>query len=296
MFSRKTALIKNLIVTADDFGLSVSVNAAVEEAYKKGILTSASLMVSAPAAADAVERARNLPGLGVGLHVVLVDGRPVLPPEAIPDLVGPDGRFSTQLIRTGANIFCRRSVQRQVAAEIRAQLEAFRQTGLPLDHVNGHHHFHQHPTVLGMIIDLAREFSVKAVRVPYEPFITSWQARHSGLLRRLGSGLFYLHRAARMKILLGRARIRYNDYLFGLNDSGRMDKAVLLQFLAHLPEGISEVYCHPAAARWAGVDTFPENYLCEQEFQALVDPAVVTCLQESNIRRTTFTALPSLPE
>lgn len=252
-------------------------------------------MVSAPAAADAVERARSLPGLGVGLHVVLVDGRPVLPPGAIPDLVGPDGRFSRQIIRTGVNIFCRGSVQRQVAAEIRAQFEAFRQTGLPLDHVNGHHHFHQHPTVLGIIIDLAREFSVKAVRVPYEPFITSWRARHGGLLRRLGAGLFHLHRATRMKKLLRKARIHYNDYLFGLNDSGRMNKTVLLQFLAHLPEGISEVYCHPATSGWSGVDTLPDDYLCEQEFEALVDPAVVTYLQESNIRRTTFTALPSLP-
>lgn len=296
MFSRKAAPIKKLIVTADDFGLSVSVNAAVEEAYNNGILTSASLMVSGPAATDAVGRARNLPGLGVGLHLVLVDGCPVLPPEAIPDLVDPGGRFSTRMIRTGVNIFCRSSVQRQVAAEIRAQFEAFRQTGLPLDHVNGHHHFHQHPTVLGVIIDLAREFSVKAVRVPYEPFITSWQARRGGLLRRLGTGLFHLHRAARMKRLLRRAHIHYNDYLFGLNDSGRMDKAVLLQFLAHLPEGISEVYCHPAAARWTGVDALPDDYLCEQEFQALVDRAVITYLRESDIRRTTFTALPSLPE
>jgi hopanoid biosynthesis associated protein HpnK len=194
-------------------------------------------------------------------------------------------------VQTGINIFLRPSVQRQVAAEIRAQLEAFQKTGLPLDHVNGHHHFHQHPTVMRIILELSQEFGIKAVRVPYEPFIDSWRARGEGLSRRLTNWLFPLNRTARMKRLLKAADIRYNDTIFGLNDSGRMNSHAVQQFLAHLPEGVSELYCHPATSRWTGADNLPTEYLCEQEFRALVDVASIAALQESGARKTTFTAL-----
>src|SRR5579862_4857803 len=128
---------KRLIVTADDFGLAVPVNEAVELGHSQGILTSASLMVTAPAAADAVERAHRLTTLGVGLHLVLMDGRPALPPEQIPDLVGTDGRFASDPIRLGARIYLSGRAQQQAEAEIRAQLTAFHRTGLTLDHVDG---------------------------------------------------------------------------------------------------------------------------------------------------------------
>ena len=94
-------VMRRLIVTGDDFGLAVPVNEAIEEAHRHGILTAASLMVGAEAAADAVERARRLPSLRVGLHLVLVEGRSVLPPEAIPDLVDRHGEFSPRLVRAG---------------------------------------------------------------------------------------------------------------------------------------------------------------------------------------------------
>ena len=266
------------------------VNEAIEQACQTGILTAASLMMSAPATGDAIERARRLPNLGVGLHLVLVDGCPLLPSSAIPDLVGADGRFSTHFVRTGINIFFRSSTQRQVEAEIRAQFQAFQKTGLLLDHVNGHHHYHQHPTVLKIIIKLAREFNVRAVRVPYEPFLISWLARREGMLRRLTSALFQRHRTSRMKTMLKRANISYNDCMFGLNDSGHMNSSVLQQFLAHLPRGISELYCHPATSRWTGVDALPDSYVCEQEFEGLIDPVVIACLEKFNICKTTFTA------
>lgn len=96
---------KKLIVTADDFGAAREVNEAVEIAHRDGILTAASLMVGAPAAFDAAERAKRMPDLRVGLHLVLVEGRPVLPPHTIPDLVGRDGLFRTDMARMGAEIF-----------------------------------------------------------------------------------------------------------------------------------------------------------------------------------------------
>lgn len=270
---------KRVIVTADDFGLSIPVNEAVETAHRAGILTGTSLMVTAPAAADAVERARRLPSLGVGLHLVLMDGRPALAPQEIPDLVGPDGRFRIEPARTGIQIFFLERVQRQVEAEMRAQFEWYKATGLPLDHVDGHHHFHQHPTIVGLLIKMAREYGVKAVRVPQEPLLSSWRAQRTQLLQRLLAWLFAVPRLTGMQRRLRAAGIACNDHLFGLHESGRMTPDRVQRFIDELPDGVSEIYCHPATRRWHGTDALPPHYLCVEEFRALlqatIDPATM---------------------
>ena len=155
-----------LTVTADDFGLAPEVNEAVERAHREGILTAASLMVAEPHAADAVARARTMPGLGIGLHLTLVEGSAVLPRAAIPDLIGADGRLRTDLASYGATIFFRPSVRRQVAAEIEAQFRAFAATGLPLHHVDAHKHFHLHPTIAGLLLEIGPRFGMRRLRVP----------------------------------------------------------------------------------------------------------------------------------
>ena len=169
---------KLLIVTADDFGLHPAVNVAVEQAARAGVLTAASLMVGAPAAADAVRRARELPGLArrpaprAGRRLVGVAAR-----ESIPALVDAQGRFGNNMVRDGVRFFALAAVRRQLEAEIRAQFQAFADTGLALDHVNAHKHFHLHPTLLEMLLRIGSEFGVAAVRLPREP---AWAARRAG--------------------------------------------------------------------------------------------------------------------
>ena len=148
---------RRLIVTADDFGLAVPVNEAVERAHREGVLTCASLMVSAPAAEDAIERAHSLPSLRVGLHLTLVRGRPALPASDVPDLVGNDGEFPRNLVSAGLRFFFLPGIRRQLEREIRAQFEAYRATGLAMDHVIVHNHMHLHPTLLGLILKVGRE-------------------------------------------------------------------------------------------------------------------------------------------
>ena len=126
-------------------------------------------MVASPAAADAVRRARALPSLRIGLHVVLVEARPALPPEQVPDLVGTDGSFRTDMARLGFDIAMKPAVRRQMAAEITAQFEAYRATGLSLDHVNAHKHFHLHPMIAARMIAIGKKFGARAIRVPIEP-------------------------------------------------------------------------------------------------------------------------------
>src|SRR4029077_13318102 len=160
--------LKQVVVTADDFGLALEVNEAVEAAHRGGVLTAASLMVGAPAAEDAIARARRLPRLRVGLHLVLVEGRPVLPLQRLPDLVDASGRFRSDMVRLGFDIFARPAVRRQVAAEIEAQFEAYRATGLALDHVNAHKHFHLHPTIAALVIAIGARYGFCGFRVPLQ--------------------------------------------------------------------------------------------------------------------------------
>ncbi len=157
---------RNLIVTADDFGAAVEVNQAVARAHKDGVLTAASLMVSGAAAADAVARARDLTKLRVGLHLVLVDGKPILPARLVPDLVDGQGDFRNDMARAGAAMFFRAKVRAQLAAEIEAQFEAFAATGLKLDHVNAHKHFHLHPTIAALMVKFAAAHGATGARVP----------------------------------------------------------------------------------------------------------------------------------
>ena len=134
-----------LIVNADDFGRSHSINEAVIRAHQEGILTSASLMVNETGCDEAIRLAKENPKLGVGLHLTLLVGRSALAPEKIPGLVNPRGEFSNNPVGVGFRYFFNRRLRGQLRAEIHAQFDRFHATGLPLDHVNGHLHLHLHP-------------------------------------------------------------------------------------------------------------------------------------------------------
>ena len=281
-----------LIVCADDFGLDEAVNAAVEQASRDGILTCASLMVGAPAARDAVERARRLPRLKVGLHLVLVDGRPVLPPGDVPDLVDASGAFDDNMLRAGLRFFFSRRARRQLAAEIGAQFLAFQATGLALDHVNAHKHMHIHPTVAALIVAIGREFGMRAVRVPAEP----WRA----LSRAAAEGArvlppLYAPWITLLRRRLRRAGLAVNDHLLGLAWSGAMTEPRVLRLLAALPAGASELYCHPAVEQTPALARTMPAYRPAEELAALVSPAVRRVIDSSGIELVSYADLAARP-
>jgi hopanoid biosynthesis associated protein HpnK len=280
--------VKKLIVTADDFGLSLPVNEAVERAHQHGILTAASLMTGAPARDDAVERARKLGRLGVGIHLTLVDGCPVLPPTQVPDLVGKDGRFSTDPVKFGTALFFSKEMRRQAEAEITAQFDAFRKTGLAMDHINGHQHFHMHPAISKIIARLAPEFGHPPVRIPVEPLLPSYRATSDRFRERLSSWLFFLAQTRLLRRRARKAGLSVNDYVFGLNDSGAMLETRVLRLLDHLPRGTSEIYFHPATERWPGVDNLPDHYRPVDEFAALMSLNVKAKVQALELTLAPF--------
>ncbi|HEY6482617.1 MAG TPA: hopanoid biosynthesis-associated protein HpnK [Steroidobacteraceae bacterium] len=272
---------KFLIVTADDFGLHPAINAAVEAASAAGVLTAASLMVGAPEAADAVRRARQLPGLRIGLHLVLADGRAVLPRRVIPGLVGEDGRFRNRMFVDAVRYVARPTLRSQLEAEIRAQFEAFARSGLALDHVNTHKHFHLHPTILSLILRIGREFGMHAVRVPHEP---AWLAAHIGGWPAAGSSLLLAPWAQLMRARLSANRITCNDRLFGIAASGALDERTLLAILARLPAGVSEIHMHPAAPCAGPITAAMTQYRHADELAALLSPRVRDAVGASGAR------------
>ena len=282
---------KQVIFKADDFGLSPAVNGAIELAHREGVLDGASLMVGAQFAADAVARAHRLPSLRIGLHLVVVAGRPVLPASAVPALVDASGEFSQRLARAGFRYFFLPAARRQLAAEIRAQFEAFRATGLPLDHLDAHHHLHLHPTVLGLLIRIGREYGLRAVRVPHEPPGLALLANEPGRWGRWLSALLLAPWIALVKYRLHRAGLRTTDRVVGLHDTGRMTAARLRKVLQALPAGSTEIFCHPALSDAEG--PWPLAVAASRaELDALLDPEVQTLITSLRINHGGFCDLP----
>ncbi len=260
MEPRKRA--RRLIVNADDFGRSDSINQAVIRAHQEGILTTASLMVNEPSAAAAVELARRNPRLGVGLHLVLSHGRAALPTEKIPGLVNLRGEFSNAPVAAGLRYFFRPGLREQLRTEIRAQFERFRATGLPLDHMNGHLHFHLHPAVFPLVLELADEFGVRRMRLTREPFWMDMPLASGRRLYRASHTAIYLCLSALARPRLRRKNIRHTVRVFGLLQNARVNEAYLLKLLPILPDGDSELYSHPS------LDEF------KPELDALLSPRV----------------------
>jgi hopanoid biosynthesis associated protein HpnK len=270
---------RRLIICADDFGRDVAINEAVEAAHRDGILSCASLMVAEQAAADAVARARRLPGLSVGLHLVLIDGAPVLPPDEIRGLVGADGRFDDTQLHAGLRYFFMPGMRRLLAAEIDAQFAAFQATGLALDHVNAHQHMHLHPTIARLIVEIGRDYGMHAVRLPAEP---------AAVLRRAFPGErhrppAYQPAIAALRRRLRRAGLAINDHVFGIAWSGAMVEERVLALLPLLPPGVSEIYCHPATRQTPALAAAMPGYRQTEELAALLSPDVRQRIAELGI-------------
>ncbi|MBS0380112.1 MAG: hopanoid biosynthesis-associated protein HpnK [Proteobacteria bacterium] len=247
---RPEVRVRRLIITADDFGSSPAVNRAVARAARAGVLSAASLMVGGAHAAEAVEIAKSLPSLAVGLHLVLTDGTATLPAAQLPGLVEAGGRFRHGMVYDAFRYALSPRLRAEAQREIRAQFLAFRATGLPLDHVNAHKHFHLHPLLLRLVLDTGREFGLGAVRVPAEPWGFVARCGPAALAHRVLLAPWLVH----LRRELARRGIAHNDWVYGLSGSGRFDAALMKRVLAQLPSGVTEIYVHPSerAADGAG--------------------------------------------
>ena len=263
---------RRLIVNADDFGLSHSVNEAVIRAHREGILTAASLMVNERGFDEAVKLAEENPRLGVGLHLTLLMGHSALPPEKIPGLVNPRGEFSNKPVTAGFRYFFRRNLREQLRAEIRAQFEKFHATGLPLDHVNGHLHLHLHPVIVKILMQDAEKLRIRRFRLTRDCLARSRRTTRGHWFYRISHALIYEWLSSRARNPLRQRDIKHAEITFGLLQNARVDEEYVLKLLPELPPGDSELYSHPS------LDEF------KHEFDALVSPRVQELVQKRGIK------------
>ncbi|MBU6462588.1 MAG: hopanoid biosynthesis-associated protein HpnK [Bradyrhizobium sp.] len=273
-----------VIITADDFGLAEELNEAVEIAHRCGVLSAASLMVGGPAARDALRRAQRLPRLSVGLHLVLADAEPMLSRERIPCLVDSAGRLRKDIVQLAFELMRSPRCRAQMRAEIDAQFVSFARSGLRLDHVSFHKHYHLHPVVGREVVAACRRFGSPPLRVPAEPgsvirFVEPGSAR-AATSAALAAWTTLLRAQAHHAGLL------VPNAVFGLAWSGQFTTTRLRRLLRHLPSGLVEIYTHPAT-----VDRFSGSvpgYRYSEELAALCAPEVLAEVRRAQIQPTGY--------
>ena len=257
---------KRLIVNADDFGFTNSVNAGIVECHRHGILTATTLMANGDAFEDAVRLARENPSLDIGVHLVLVGGPGQ--PKSVAGLMA-------QLARR----------RQDPADEMRRQVEAILRTGLRLSHLDTHKHTHLAPPVLNAVVRISREFNIPWVRKPAD---FTMPVNASPVLKKVvNAGVRFT--AARFDRILRRAGCRFTDHFTGFQVTGRLGIKELLDMLRHLPDGLTELMCHPGylSDELRSAPTRLKESR-EVELRALTAPETLQVLGENGIQLTSY--------
>jgi len=277
--------LKQLIVNADDLGLTPAVNRGVVRAFQDGIVTSASLLVTGSAFEDAVALAQQNPKLDVGLHLALVEERAVLGPDVLPTLVDETGRFP----RTSAEFIQRALLGgiswHEVEQEIAAQIAVFEKTGLRLSHLDSHQHLHMFPPVFQIVRRLASWMDNVWIRNSAGPWRKPPHVRMGRWIRQIGLNLTCLSARA----LHGSSLPEMPDGMYGFDVGGRLTPSALEQILRRIPDGLYELICHPGED---DADTRTRyshwGYQWAEELKALTAPETQVVLKEHGITLTSF--------
>jgi hopanoid biosynthesis associated protein HpnK len=277
--------LKQLIVNADDLGLTPAVNRGILRAFKQGIVTSASLLVTGTAFEEAVALARENPELDVGLHLTLVEERAVLGRETLPILVDETGRFPRTSGEFLRRAFLGRINWNEVEREIAAQIALFQRTGLRLSHIDSHQHLHMFPPVFQIVGRLVRSMDNVWVRNPAGPWRKSPGTRVGRWVQRLGLNLSCLSARG----LQNRSQLPMPDGLYGFEVSGCLTRPVIEQILRRIPHGLYELICHPGED---DADTRTRyshwGYRWAEELESLTAPETQVLLKEHGIALTSF--------
>lgn len=237
-------------------------------------------MVTGDAAEEAVRYARAHPDLATGLHLVVVSGTPALPPAQIPHLVDSRGRLPNAPVRAGLRYQFRSAARAELRREIREQLVRFARTGLTLSHVDGHLHMHMHPVVLGILVELAEEFSIPAIRLPKEELRLALACDRSAILRKITwFGIFGILRRHGERVLR-RGGIRFADRVYGLLLTGRLSEERLIRVIEQISVDTAEIYCHPALELPGEPRNGPRGS-GHRELSALIAPRVRRAVERS---------------
>ena len=290
---------RNLIVNADDLGWTAGVNRGIAEAHRNGIVTSASLLANGEAFAEAVELVRDTGGLGLGVHLNLNDGPPVAPRESVPSLVNDAGEFEGGPDGLLLKIATRGLSMREVELEWNAQISRVRDAGIEPTHLDGHKHVHMLPGLFEIALRLAKRHGIGAIRVSHEAssLRSALSTGHlrAGVVLKQGvqaRGLKLLARDAREQA--ERAGVSTADYFCGIAQTGELTKEGVARLLRSLPEGTTELMCHPGYADEALRKTATRLQGSRQkEVEILTDTEIRNLVASQGIRLIDYAFLAS---
>jgi len=275
-----------VIINADDFGCSTGINAAVMLAHREGVLTSASLMVTGDAWEESVALARATPTLAVGLHLVVSNGRAVMPRKEIPHLVDVNGRFPEDPLRTGLLYWFSRVAQAELERELAAQFERFTATGLPLSHVDGHLHLHVHPTVFSLLLPLTEDYGAHGLRLPRDNLIQALRYDRRQAIAKIAWAVALGLVCRWCQSRLHNRHLTVPRRVYGVMQSGQMREAYVVEVLRHLRESTAELYFHPSIAEQS--EALGPN---PGDLETLLSPTVRKVIAERNLRLATYSTL-----
>jgi chitin disaccharide deacetylase len=275
---------KELIINADDFGLCSAANQAIIRAWQQGILTSASLMVGGSAFEEAVALAKEHPGLQVGLHLTLVQGRAVLPRQGFPSLVDDKGDFGNDPVLAGMRYYFLKPLRKQLHREIEAQIVKCLDAGIRLSHLDGHLNIHMHPVVFDILTELMPKYGIESFRLSRENLAGTLAIDRQRLVGKCADAFIFASLARRCRTRLDRLGIRYAGEVKGLLNSGRMTEGYLLRALDSVGEGLTEIYFHPGCRPCPELDKWMPGYLHDEELVALTSAQVTTKLAQLGVR------------
>jgi hopanoid biosynthesis associated protein HpnK len=279
--------LKRLIVNADDFGLSPEVNAGIMRAHRDGILRSASLMVAEPAASAAAELARDNPGLDVGLHAVVCQGRSILDSSRLGAALNASGDFMDSPVGAGMRYFFDRSMRAAMTDELRAQVERHLELVGYLNHIDGHLNFHVHPLFADILVNLAVEYKVPCIRLPRERVMTTIRLRRNNATRKLVESAIFRTLSRRTRRMMTERGLTSTDALFGLHQSGHLSEDYVVGVIDRIRDGTTELYFHPAA----DIGGVPPSAAAQLEVEILTGPRVRDAVARNGIELITFADL-----
>ncbi len=241
-------------------------------------------MVTGEAHKEAAAAARDNPALDVGLHLVVCRGLSLLDSGRVAGLVDAQGAFASNPVVTGLRYFFDRRLRSQLRDECRAQVEKHLELVGYLNHINGHLNFHAHPVICDIVMDLAAEFRIPCLRLVREPLLTTLRLSRAAAARKVVEAVIFRLLSARMRRLAKARGLKSNDWLFGLHQSGRFTESYLHGLIPRLPQGVTEIYFHPAA----DVGRTPPPAEAQREVALLTDPRLKELLAANGVKLTTF--------
>ena len=248
-------------------------------------------MVTGKAFENAVQLAIQNPQLAVGLHLVVVMGRSLLPPSEIPTLVNERGEFPNDPLAVGLKYFFSRQARDELQKEMAGQFEKFQSTGLPFSHIDGHLHMHTHPVVFATAVKLGEQYGVRRMRVPQEELGLALRYRPEHIFRKTIYWFIFCWLARVMKKTLRMKKFSFVEKVYGTLQTGHMNTEYLLYLLHHLKAESNEIHCHPALYRTALLSLSELSQLAE--YEALTDPKVIEFLNSSTIQLINYPGLDS---